>query len=979
MLSRLFKSRARFDDPDPEVRRASVLAISDEEAKNFQEDFAELARADADAGVRRAALAKLLEGKRLEPFLKDADPDIVRAAAEAIARDVDSADLLHHPEVRSAAIRIARDAESVSRLIGDVAYDHELIRLAVESRNPKVRVAVADKLMKEASLVELEHVSRDKDKNVNRLARSRLEEIKHARAELDKSLRRAEELTHTIETQLKAGTDPLFTARLGVVKHDWLANRERHLAAARLLAAHGITGEDLTDLSRRFESGVERMDALAASLAPPTVPTNTSVPESSAVTAPTVAPSGAEESAFAEALTGLDELLAAIRRGERDGLAEIDTIHADSRTLQDRWLAAADHRPPPEQLAARFHAVTHSLSVLHEAARRLASHTEELQQAESTVPAAPTAESPEEFEALWIEQRRARQATERLARTLERIGWPEDLPRPARLLAADQLRLRLAEFDTACHTMHEQLVHRLNDVIGKLEAQIEAGNLASAAGLEGEGKRLLHSLPAGTAKRVQSDFVALSVRVQELKDWRTFATHPKREQFLTDMEKLAAEPLEPALQAERIRELRQAWKDLGPITSHNDRRLFDRFNHAAEIAFKPCREYFDAQAATRKFNLEQRRKICADLEGYIDGTHWDHADWRAAERILYAAREEWRKYHPVDRSPGRKLDTQFDALTARLHGKLKTEWDRNAALKQAIVSEASAIQAAGGEPRESIDKIKALQQRWRNVGIVPRRIDQRLWKEFRAACDVVFGQREAARTEQRQAVESQLAVAEQLCTEFQRAIEGASSDTAQASLLTEFNARYDAVGELPREAARRIEQRFREIERSYRMLLRQAQHDAVMRGVDRLYDIDVAIVELEQALAGGASNAADIAHRLGEIDGLDVDRPGPFGDRVKALVRGDAQALRAAAAANAARHRLAIEMEVAAGLETPSDYQQDRLAYQVDRLNQGMKHRRVMEEAPMQIAERWCKAGPVLNDESAVRERFFRACRIALE
>src|SRR5262249_41153908 len=231
----------------------------------------------------------------------------------------------------------------------------------------------------------------------------------------------------------------------------------------------------------------------------------------------------------------------------------------------------------------------------------------------------------------------------------------------------------------------------------------------------------------------------------------TFATHPKREQFVADMEKLAAEPLEPALQAERIRELRQAWKDLGPVTSHNDRRLFDRFNHAAEVAFKPCREFFDAQAATRRFNLDQRKKICAQLEGYLDGMHWEHADWRAAERILYTAREEWRKYHPVDRSPGRKLEAQFDALTARLHAKLKTEWDRNAAAKQAIVDEAKEIQAAVVESRtdsrQAIERIKALQQRWRTVGIVPRRIDQRLWKEFRAACDVVFGQRDAARNE----------------------------------------------------------------------------------------------------------------------------------------------------------------------------------------------------------------------------------------
>ncbi len=128
----------------------------------------------------------------------------------------------------------------MSHLIGDVAYDHELIRLAIDSRSPKVRLAVADKLMKESSLIELERLSRDKDKNVNRLTRSRLEEIKHARAELDKAQRRGEELVHAVETQLKSESDPLFTARLGVVKHDWHANAERHRAAAQLLASHGI-------------------------------------------------------------------------------------------------------------------------------------------------------------------------------------------------------------------------------------------------------------------------------------------------------------------------------------------------------------------------------------------------------------------------------------------------------------------------------------------------------------------------------------------------------------------------------------------------------------------------------------------------------------------------------------------------------------------------------------------------------------------
>jgi DNA repair protein SbcC/Rad50 len=983
MLSRLFKSRARFDDPDAEVRRNAVLAVTDEEARDFQDDLAEVARADADPGVRRAALSKL-HHQRLEPFLTDPDPETVRAAAEAIARDIDAGALLRHPQVRAAAIRQAHDLESVAGLIGDVGFDQELIRLAIESRSPKVRVAVADLLMKETSLVELERLSRDKDKNVNRLTRSRLEEIKHARAELDKTLRRAAELTTTAETQLKADTDPLFAARLGVVKHDWHANCARHAAAASRLAAHGLPANPLDEWTVRFEAAIARADAAATAAVAP-APAARPVAASghaarSGVSAGIGVSAEADTASFAPALAGLEGLLASIRSGQRDAFADRETIRQENRTLQDQWLAAADHRPPPDAMAVRFHAVTHSLSMLAEACERMASHADELERIAGAAPASPQPESPEDFEALWLEQRRVRHAADQLTRTVARIGWPGDLPQPARLTAALQLAAQLVEFDRTCHNLHEQVQSRLRELIGKLETQIEGGNLASAIGLEAEGRRLIHSLPAGTAKRVQGEFAALSARVLELKDWRTFATHPKREQFVAEMQALVNAPLAPPQQAERIRELREAWNELGPVTNQNDRRLFDRFNQAADTAFKPCRAYFDEQAATRKFNIEQRRKICAELDAYLNGMAWDHADWKAAEKILYTARDEWHKFHPVDRSAGRKLQTQFDALTTRLHDKLQAEWDRNVATKQAIIAEATAVRGAGADPRDATEKIKQLQRRWKDVGVVPRRIDQRLWKEFRAVCDEVFSQRDAVRTEQRQAVESQITLAEHLCDEFQRALEGADTDTAEQATLNEFANRFQALGDLPRDAARRVEQRFRDIERAYRLLLLQAKHVELMRSVDRIYDIDTAVAELEQAIVNGALTAADAPQRIAAIENFDPARPGPFADRLKLIGAGDSAGIKAAAkAAGPSRRKLAIEMEIAAGVETPAEFQHDRLALQVDRLNAGMKHRRVMEEAPLQIADRWCKAGAMLDDETALRDRFFRTLRIALE
>jgi exonuclease SbcC len=978
MLSKLFRSRARFDDPDPESRRRAIVGLSEEEARSFQDDLAELARTDADRAVRRAALARVTETAKLEPFVAASDPELARVAAEGIAAlGVDPA-RFSRPEIRNAAIRAARDPDDVLTLLGDVGYDRELIDLAVESRHPRVRLAAASQLMKESSLVELERASRDRDKNVNRLARHRLDSIKQARAEVDKAARRAEDLVRTLATQLPlAERDPLFAAKLGVVRQDWRANLERHRHASTTLASHGVAAAGLTALESAFATHLSDAEARLAAL-PARATTPAAGPPGSA--AASGEPPVTATAAFNEALTALEDLLGRMREGRADAIDAYAELHAESLAAQDRWLATADHEPPPEVLAARFHGVAHALRLAFDAAERATTHAGDvavlLDDPLGVAPAA-AASTPEDYEALWQQQRQSRAQGERITRLLARIDWPAEAALPARLAALAARRDRLAAFDAELHRLHDELAERVRQDIDKLATEIETGNLSAAAAVEAEVRRLLKSLPAGSAKRLQGEFNHLAARVQELKDWVTYATHPKREEYVAEMEALAAAPLEPPEQAERIKALRASWKALGPVTSSPDHRLFDRFNAAAERAFEPCRVHFERQSERRKFNLEQRRKICEDLTLYLDKNDWSRPDWRAAERILQVARDEWRKFHPVDRSPGRKLETRFEALTTRLHELIKAEWDRNVAAKQAIVAEAAAARDAATDLREATEQIKTLQRRWREVGVTPRRVDQRLWRDFRAICDEVFGRREAVRTERREAIGNQVSRAEQVLDQYAAELEEAQERGAEPDAARQFAEQFHAIGELPRDAARRLEARFRELDKAYRVLLRHTERRRVTGGVDRLERLDGALAALELDFFDGTIDAATAESRLATLPGLDLEDPGPFAHRIARLRQMLTDATRRPDSGTlAARRTLTIEMEVVAGLDTPAEDQSRRLALQVERLNR--KQRQPLDDDPLRMAERFCDLGPLVDDNGELRERFFQACREAL-
>ena len=129
-----------------------------------------------------------------------------------------------------------------------------------------------------------------------------------------------------------------------------------------------------------------------------------------------------------------------------------------------------------------------------------------------------------------------------------------------------------------------------------------------------------------------------------------------------------------------------------------------RFNRYAEQAFEPCRVHFNEQAELRKRNLAECRRICEQLEEYLDNVDWASADMRAAEQIMRAARDEWRAHHPVDRRHAKEIDARFEALQERIFVQVKKVWDANLAAKQAIVGNRTEAgfrrcRPAGQDPR----------------------------------------------------------------------------------------------------------------------------------------------------------------------------------------------------------------------------------------------------------------------------------------
>ncbi len=915
MLSTLFRGRNPLASARADKRLGAIEALTPEKAEKLRTEIADCARGDTDPRVRRAALAWVDDRNLLEALLDDAD--IVERAAARLAALGATTD---HPAVRSARMRAAVSAEAVLEAAGGATAPEELAALFLRCPAAyRESLLGAVRAFGERGLSALERVSRNHDKQANRLARDELEHLRGSNRAVEELCARAEELTAALAREI-GGT------ALG---------RRHQLQRALAECARGVRDQAAT--LERYGLEAPNTEAWQAAI-DAAAETDDANEEGAASAADQVI--GGEGVADAP---GFDALAAELQTFDTRMVAgeSLGVLKPTHDELAGNWLAQADRAQPDKNQKALFETVSHRYRELVEADERL--RTVEFRRLELPSETDGWPDDPDSLQALWKQQRDLERARGQLQRQCTAVRWPSWAPQPQALQSLADTIASLDRFDERANQHQNALEDDLAAAIEKTGASVADGHLKPAQSTLGLARKLSRSLPERIVRRHRTALLAAASRVEELQDWQAFATSPKRRELLDSMKALAAEePANAKDRADRIKALRGEWNALGPVSGSSTRSMHAQFNRYAERAFEPCRAHFNEQAELRKRNLAERRHICEQLEEYLDNVDWASADMRAAEQIMRAARDEWRAHHPVDRRHVKGLDARFEALQERIFTQVKRVWDANLDAKRAIVEAAQNLAAGDASLPDKIRDAKALQRQWRDVGMTPRKPDQQLWRQFREQCDLIFDARDSGRKQAAGERESAIARAEAICETMEEAVATANPGTADRATLSRLRSELYSI-RLPERLERSLHKRFDDTARGYNQL--------ILAG-----EIEALCMELEQF------KAWDIEVSRAEAEGRAIEPPAPvFAQRA---VDGEEPAQ--------AMHRLTLEAELLAGIESPPEDKQLRLEVQVDALNQSMG-RRAADKEPPELAEAWCRLGPKGATSEALRERFFSA------
>lgn len=902
-------------------------------------ELAQLLLADPSAQVRVAAAQRCADLAALaSAWEKETDtavrPVLAAALGGVLAQTQDSA----HAKAQLAAdgctdaIRAevalqAQDAERRRAAIGSMRDEAALVELALHGRHAETRMAAAERVSSSDGLRKLAEVAKNKDHGVARLARQRIDAIKKQQEQEAE----AEAVIAQLEA-LAAEPGPILSAvielnrRWQALDMDGDAARLARCDTARQAIQARFEREQneqrvRTQFERRLSAWMEGLG--------------------------TTAP------AAAEALTAMRTELAALRdeaQGCNDDAALERLAQVESRI--ERW----DQE-------------------LQDAAGTLALVVEAEQLAAGT--SIDHAELPARWQALGRSIR-----TPELTRRFE-----------AAMTTVEQRRL------TQIHAVQQeanaarQQVHAL---LHSAELALAAGQVQAARTAADEIKVLKTAagvLPKPTTQRLGR----LVQQLVELERWESFGQQNARVQLCERAEAASAQTLDPPQLALEVQKLRNEWKALDQQHAGVPKALWERFDGACEKAYAPAARYFSELAAHRKEARKRREEFIAAAGTHAPTLLAEPVDWRATERWLRETERAWREgdLGSVDPGAWKKLDLRLKAALAPLREALSAARERAKAGREALIDEVTALAAKATE-REVPSQVKAIQAKWQAEAkalSLLQRDERALWDRFRAACDAVFDARQSKRKEEDGRKNEHRRDLQQLCEQLEQLARAADKDDQEIRrALRDLQDQWRQKGGASSPDLRALEPRYGKAKAAVEAMLsararsREAAVWQTLAAKERLCE------ELDVLLrpGGGAAplepqpveaQSAAARERWAALPAL------PAAWEKKLLARHDA-ALLALSDADAAgkyllqmeqgaasRREALLELELSLGLESPPEFQQQRLALQVKQLKERFSSAASAGAGTVTAGERllaWCAQAGVTDTLDRQRcERIF--------
>lgn len=186
------------------------------------------------------------------------------------------------------------------------------------------------------------------------------------------------------------------------------------------------------------------------------------------------------------------------------------------------------------------------------------------------------------------------------------------------------------------------------------------------------------------------------------------------------------------------------WKEIGPVPQEKRDEIWERFKSTTDKINQIRRDHYAKIEEEQKANYDAKVAICEKMEEIVNEPVNSINAYQKKSNEVNELFKLWKQVGPIHKKQSDEIWNRFKGSMnsffdskKEFFSKLKVQQMENYNKKLQICVEVENL-VDSTEWKKTTDYIKKLQEEWKNIGPVPKRHSDKIWKRFRTACDAFF-------------------------------------------------------------------------------------------------------------------------------------------------------------------------------------------------------------------------------------------------
>ncbi|MCX6313080.1 MAG: DUF349 domain-containing protein [Bacteroidetes bacterium] len=274
----------------------------------------------------------------------------------------------------------------------------------------------------------------------------------------------------------------------------------------------------------------------------------------------------------------------------------------------------------------------------------------------------------------------------------------------------------------------------------------------------------------------------------------------------------------------------EQWREIGPAPKELNDQLWDQFKVASDKTYARKQVLLEDNKAKQVENLAAKIALCEKMDVDAEKVFDSHKNWQEANNAVEALFEEWRKIGHVPKDDEEKTWKRFKESRQKFfrnretyYAQQRDDFKKNLAEKVALCEKAESLKIST-DWKGTAMQFKRMQDDWKKIGPVPRKVSEKIWFRFKAAADAFFENRNKQFAAADALLKENIVEREALIAEANDANLGEDLLSARTA-LGELQKRWNEMKPAPRNDFERLENAWKKVQEKLLLQLKEKGGD----------------------------------------------------------------------------------------------------------------------------------------------------------